>query len=655
MANEVSYNIQVNSGNSTGNINGITNGFGELVNKGNAVSSCFKRIGETAFAFENISNVLGKFSNALNSIVEPGIRLDDNLRDLQAITGVNDNQLKLISDSARKTAKAFGIDASDGVESYKTVLSKLGPELAKTPDQLSLMGTHIAVLSKQMGNDTVGAANLLTTAMNQYGVSMDNPIEASRTMGVMMNIMSAAAQEGSAEMPQIQAALEQAGMMAKTANVSFAETSAAIQILDAAGKKGAEGGVAIRNVLAEMSLGAAQPKEVAEGMAKLGINLDTLTDKSLSFSDRLRLLKPAMQDQKLLTQMVGVQNVAATMALIENVDEMDRLREKTIGTNSAYEMADTKMLSFREGLNRTKAKIQDLGISIFNATKPVLPFISGAAQMGKTLTDITGAFKIIGIFGDKYGDSLRKGATATWGFVKAQAANLWGLIKTGVQYAITGALILGGFVVSLVSATLAQVGLNVAMNANPIGLIVIGVAAAIGAIVLLVKHWDFIKQKIMDFGRWIIGLADNIFPGFKDKMKAVFDWVGKKFETLVGWVKNAIGWIKSLFGGGDKSGIEVKGVVSPIAGIETDNAIDKNNKITGGGAKSDLDKETKSSSASIASGGNRPTNINIQIGKFQDKIEIHTSNFKEGADDAVRLLEERLLGILNSANALAVR
>jgi hypothetical protein len=138
-------------------------------------------------------------------------------------------------------------------------------------------------------------------------------------------------------------------------------------------------------------------------------------------------------------------------------------------------------------------------------------------------------------------------------------------------------------------------------------------------------------------------------------MKAVFDWVGKKFETLVGWVKNAIGWIKSLFGGGDKSGIEVEGVVSPIAGIETDNAIDKNNKITGGGAKSDLDKETKSSSASIASGGNRPTNINIQIGKFQDKIEIHTSNFKEGADDAVRLLEERLLGILNSANALAVR
>ena len=33
-----------------------------------------------------------------------------------------------------------------------------------------------------MGNDGVAVAEVLTTAMNQYGVSLDDPMEASRKM-----------------------------------------------------------------------------------------------------------------------------------------------------------------------------------------------------------------------------------------------------------------------------------------------------------------------------------------------------------------------------------------------------------------------------------------------------------------------------------------
>lgn len=72
-----------------------------------------------------------------------------------------------------------------------------------------------------MGNDATAAAGVLTTAMNQYGVSLENPFEASRRMGEMMNIMAAAGRAGSAELPAISAALEQCGMAAKSANNSF--------------------------------------------------------------------------------------------------------------------------------------------------------------------------------------------------------------------------------------------------------------------------------------------------------------------------------------------------------------------------------------------------------------------------------------------------
>ena len=115
------------------------------------------------------------------------------------------------------------------------------------------MGENVATLSKMMKGDATAAAEVLTTAMNQYGVSLDDPLAASDRMWEMMNTMAAAAREGSAELPAIKVALEQCGMAAKAAGVSFEETNASIQVLDKAGKKGSEGGVALRNIMSTLA------------------------------------------------------------------------------------------------------------------------------------------------------------------------------------------------------------------------------------------------------------------------------------------------------------------------------------------------------------------------------------------------------------------
>ncbi len=79
---------------------------------------------------------------------------------------------------ARGGSPPFGIEASGAVESYKLLLSQLSPELAKQPKALNEMGRHVATLSKLMGGDAKSATEVLTTAMNQYGVDLSNPIEA---------------------------------------------------------------------------------------------------------------------------------------------------------------------------------------------------------------------------------------------------------------------------------------------------------------------------------------------------------------------------------------------------------------------------------------------------------------------------------------------
>lgn len=247
-------------------------------------------------ALNQFTDYLGNLRNSFAETMAPGAALNASLADLAAISGATGKELDTVEKFARRTAREFGGSASGAVESYKLLLSQLSPELTKNTEALDAMGRNVAILSKTMGGDTTAAAEVLTTAMNQYGVSLADPMEASRQMAEMMNIMAAAGREGSAELPTIKVALEQCGMAAKAAGVSFAETNAAIQVLDKAGKKGSEGGVALRNVMATLAQGRFLPKDVQQELAAAGVSINDLTDQSKTLAERLTILKPVMAD-----------------------------------------------------------------------------------------------------------------------------------------------------------------------------------------------------------------------------------------------------------------------------------------------------------------------------------------------------------------------
>ncbi len=247
-------------------------------------------------ALNQFTDYLGNLRNSFAETMAPGAALNASLADLAAISGATGKELDTVEKFARRTAREFGGSASGAVESYKLLLSQLSPELTKNTEALDAMGRNVAILSKTMGGDTTAAAEVLTTAMNQYGVSLKDPMEASRQMADMMNIMAAAGREGSAELPTIKVALEQCGMAAKAAGVSFAETNAAIQVLDKAGKKGSEGGVALRNVMATLAQGRFLPKDVQQELAAAGVSINDLTDQSKTLAERLTILKPVMAD-----------------------------------------------------------------------------------------------------------------------------------------------------------------------------------------------------------------------------------------------------------------------------------------------------------------------------------------------------------------------
>lgn len=229
-----SFNITGNASTAAQQITGDVTALNNTVKQATGIWDSFAG---KVVAFNQLSQFVEGFSRTVDETLAPGAALNASLADLSAISGETGESLKTIERYARDVAKTFGGSAAQSVESYKLLLSQLSPELAKTPDALKAMGDNIAVLSKTMGGDAKAAAEVLTTAMNQYGVSLADPMEASRKMAQMMNVMAAAGQAGSAELPTIKVALEQCGMAAKAAGVSFEETNAAIQVLDKAGKR----------------------------------------------------------------------------------------------------------------------------------------------------------------------------------------------------------------------------------------------------------------------------------------------------------------------------------------------------------------------------------------------------------------------------------
>ncbi len=610
----LSYNISFVT-NATGVLPKIETGLDAINSSTQKVTKSFGDCYKSLLSVELVANNLNQVKQSFDQLIAPGIALNSQMTELSAITNVTGSGLKEIEKAARASAKAFGTDASSNVNSYKLILSQLSPEIAKNSTAMKMMGDNVNVLSKSMGGDTVAATNVLTTAMNQYGVNLDDPIAASKIMADMMNVMAAGAQAGSAELPQIQSALEQVGMVAKTAGVSFVETNAAIQLLDKAGKKGSEGGVALRNVMTTLSEGRFLPKDTQAELKAAGIDIVRLGNKTLPLTDRLKMLRPIMNDNALVTKVFGKENAAAAIAMVQGIDAMSTLKTQITGTNSAVTQANIVMGSYEERSKRTQAKLEDLKIGFFNITQSIAPYVQNTLAAVSTLGELASTSNSL------YSIYESQLIPKIWGaikglFVKAVVTQA-DTVATAENATVTGvgsimnriyASTIGSITRATLMATMAQVGLNLAMLASPVGLVVIGIIALVAVFkylwdnskkfreilfgiweaakavfhnigVVIKRVWDsvvkpvimayytvykFVFTKIWEFIKmtfnaivavfvWWYDTVISIFTAVKDMIIAYFTWIGQTVSTAI----NVIGsffsalweWFSSVFSG----------------------------------------------------------------------------------------------------------
>jgi TP901 family phage tail tape measure protein len=459
---------------------------------------------------------------------------------------IDDTTVKLAAQARQmgRDTKFSALEAADA----QIALAKAGMNaqniMAATPTVLS-----IAAASHMELGET---AELTAEIMHGYGIKMEK-------MSHVSDILVKTANLSTTSVQGIGESLKYVGGVASAVNVSFEQTNGMLATLSNRGIKGSQAGTALRMGFIRL---AVAPKKAKKALEELGI---AVADANGNFRDMPTILKEMdkatskMGDKDRLGAYAKIFGVEASTAFLQlgkaasdgQLGEM--ITNVSNSEGAAKKMADTMNNTTTGAVKLMMSSFSELGIVLGNVLLPSITSI--ALGMTNFLNDfsvglekfpvVTGfivktsaalfAFKVVSLLA-KFGwtllsDALIFGKAAFDFFrlstMRANAA-LVGHAIASTALAVQQKALAAGTAI----ATAAQWLWNAAITANPIGLLIIGVAALAVAVV---KYWEPIKA-------FTIGLWDGIKMGLAPVLESLaplqplFSAIGSALSGLISWI-----------------------------------------------------------------------------------------------------------------------
>lgn len=291
-------------------------------------------------------------STSIHSAVTANMEFEKSLSSLRSLTGVSANELNYFRTEAIRMGMDSTQSASQMVDAFKLIGSQM-PELLKNKEALTQTAEAAVVLAEAAELDVPTAAKALTGALNQMGASSANAAD-------YINILAAASQQGSADIPYLNKAIENAGGAASSVGVKFNELVAAIEAIAPRITDAASAGTNLRNIF--LTLESSSDSNLRPSVVGLSKALENLAKKNM--------------DATQLTKMFGKESVTAAIAILQERDAFEELRTGIEGTNTAYEQADIN----NDNLAGSIGKLQSSWTSFINT-------MAGSNGIIKSTTD----------------------------------------------------------------------------------------------------------------------------------------------------------------------------------------------------------------------------------------------------------------------------
>lgn len=285
-----------------------------------------KAKGEIGTFEKGITAMAGKIGSALSGFaafagisvtigdaVKASMEFEKSLSSLRSLTGVTAQELTFFKDEAIRLGSSTTQTASQVVDAFKLIGSQM-PELLKNKEALSSVTESAIVLAEAAEIDVPDAAKALTGALNQMGASSSQASE-------YINILAAASQQGSADIPYLNRAIENAGGAASSVGIQFNELVAAIEAIAPKITDAGSAGTNLRNIF--LTLESSTEMNLRPSVVGLSNALENLSAKQLDATE--------------LTKMFGKESVTAALALVSEKDKFMELASGITDTNTALE------------------------------------------------------------------------------------------------------------------------------------------------------------------------------------------------------------------------------------------------------------------------------------------------------------------------------
>jgi hypothetical protein len=462
---------------------------------------------------------------SLFSALQPALEIDRALGEAKG-AGLADASLKTITKTAMEFSLQYGKSAVDVIghaEKMRTILGNVPDHVLASTTQSS------ATLAMAMKSDADTISKYVKNLTGNYA-DQANALGTSNFVAKIAGMTAHAKQMFGTELSELEGMIDGMHSLPSTLGVAMEEQFAVMAMLN---KQMGQGDAVTQytNYL----------EKIVGAQDKLGVKLTDSNGQMLPIVETLEKLKPMLEgksgDQawKFLDDAGLGDGSLMIINMIKNLDGLKNNIEgfKNVnGLDPATKMA-AAMTSQSDRLAQSwfviRAAIGSAILPAFNS------FVGKIAEAGNSVLWFTDMFpnitRWLGYIAVGFMVAVAAGGlfTLMMGAGK-MAMTTWGL---GVMlWTSAGALFTSG----LTAMRGVMLALNIAMYANPIGLIVAGIAAAVVAVGAIIYYWDELKATMSEWG-WLTalgGMFSAVWEGIRSVFTSTIDWIIDKLNMILG-------------------------------------------------------------------------------------------------------------------------
>ena len=417
------------------------------------------------------------------------------------------DNLKAVGKVARDVAAITEFNAVDTAGA----LDKMAMAGLTSKQSMALLAgtTNLATAA---GADLTTAVDIATDALGAFGLMTEDEKALEGNLNRLSDVMAKTTNMFNTD---ISGFFESAKMGAATftsTGQSLEDFSAMVGVMASSGIKGSESGTQLRNMMLSL---ASPSKTAAMALDRMGIKTTDAQGNFLNIIDILGQFEKGMKGMgdaekaAALTDIFGKRTVTGvTLLLAEGTEGLKKYsKELQNAGGTAANVAAAMRGSLANRIEVLKSALTELGFKFVDAF---------AAKGGKAIENLTATITnfdpapIIDFLTAAF-TVISKIVGVLWKMriIIISLAIAWGVYKVAMIAAVVISNIMGMVraVQALMSAqqgmNVVQAIFNVLLTANPVGIIIVALAALIAIIILCVKHWDDITAAMARCWDWV--------------------------------------------------------------------------------------------------------------------------------------------------------